>query len=147
MNYAKVFEYLGYSADDYDVHSGNVFSWNSTDPAPTETFITDTWHSAEFGVWYAEHGGDPDLTRRRKAKEYIDKIGENTQLLRAIALVLLDRENNLATTINAIKTGIETANNFGEAKIVMQGIADEPIYSGNQLKTAIRNKAGSVDSD
>ncbi len=98
---------IGYELDDFIcwTDGGGVTSlqWNHADPQPTEQQVNDWATDAValpsgqlFSQWQAEHGGDPQLTFRRQAKEALDKQASDTEgLIRALALVVLDEINIL----------------------------------------------------
>ena len=71
-----------------------------------------------------------------------DQLDELEDILRAFALQLLDERNRMAVAFNDLKNGIATANNLNDAKAAAAAIADEPIRTVAQIKTALRNKLG-----
>ena len=71
-----------------------------------------------------------------------DQLDELEDILRAFALQLLDERNRMAVAFNDLKNGIAAANNLNDAKAAAAAIADEPIRTIAQLKTALRNKLG-----
>ena len=79
-----------------------ITNWNDPTPQPTDQEIIDagndltTVNSQLFSEWYAENGGDPIATLRRKAREALDKQNAETEaLIRALAFVVMDEINLL----------------------------------------------------
>lgn len=63
-------------------------------------------------------------------------------LIRAVALTLLDQHNTERTTVNALLTAIDNAANLADLKTAVAAIADLPTATPAQLKTAVRAKFG-----
>ena len=105
FNTALILRFLGHSITDFEVtktKTGYRVDWTSVDTEPTEQEIIDagndltTINGQVFSVWYAENGGDPVATLRRKAREALDKQNAETEaLIRALAFVVMDEINIL----------------------------------------------------
>jgi len=72
-----------------------------------------------------------------------DQIDQVEDIIRALALTLLDELNNHSLKINAILDAADNAGNLVGFKASMLAIADYPQRTIEQLKTTIRNKLGS----
>ena len=82
-----------------------INSWNDTIAGmtqPTDQEIIDAGNDLTvvngqvFSVWFAENGGNPVATLRRKAREALDKQNAETEaLIRALAFVVMDEINLL----------------------------------------------------
>ena len=101
---ALVLEYLRPGADrtvisDFD-NSGKRFhtiQWRDPRPQPTAQEIADAQESPEFAAWLVEHGGDPEATALREAREKLDTKDTDVRLLLAITRVLVEELNTLRT--------------------------------------------------
>ncbi len=72
-----------------------------------------------------------------------DEIDQVESFMRAFALVLLDEFNDVSATLNSLLTAIDNANNLASLKTDVAAIADRPIRTAQQLKTAVRNRMDS----
>tara|TARA_R110002072_G_scaffold273239_5_gene433978 strand:+ start:12743 stop:13183 length:441 start_codon:yes stop_codon:yes gene_type:complete len=72
-----------------------------------------------------------------------DQIDLVEDIVRALALTLLDELNNHAAKINAILDAADNATSLATFKADMVAITDYPQRTISQLKTTIRNKLGS----
>ena len=105
QNTSQIFEFLGFEFfKDFEVGAGTPLriAWLSITQQPTEQAVIDagndltTVNGQVFSEWYAENGGDPVATLRRKAREALDKQNAETEaLIRALAFVVLDEINIL----------------------------------------------------
>ena len=67
---------------------------------------------------------------------------DRPDLLRALALLVLDEFNAHATKMNALLTAIDNAASLGALKTAVATIADHPTRTVAQLKTALVAKMG-----
>ena len=67
---------------------------------------------------------------------------DRPDLLRAVALLVLDEFNAHAAKVNALLTAIDNAASLGALKTAVALIADLPTRTVDQLKTALASKMG-----
>ena len=67
---------------------------------------------------------------------------DRPDLLRAVALLVLDEFNAHAAKMNALLTAIDNAASLGALKTAVALIADLPTRTVDQLKTALASKMG-----
>lgn len=72
-----------------------------------------------------------------------DEIDQVESFMRAFALVLLDEFNDVSATLNSLLTAIDNSTNLNSLKADVAAIADRPIRTAQQLKTAVRNRMDS----
>lgn len=158
-NTASILQFLGF-ADSVDFSVGadsdgvvSIEVWSSVQPQPTEQEIIDAGNDLTlvngqtFSTWLAEHGGDTDLTRRRLAKELIDKVNANEQVIRALAIAVNARTNQIALRVNQILDAIDSANNLAQMQSNIGAIADLPEIQKTALKTIILGYITSGETD
>ena len=152
VNSRDILDSLDIPRENYELNKKSdgtiVLNWLA-DPAskPTDQEIIDRGNSPEFAVWYAEHGGDPDLTRRRIAKELIDKVDAQEQALRAVVLAVNARTNQIANRLNQVLDAIDSSNNHGQLLTNIGAIADLPTIPKTELRTTIFSYVTSGESD
>ena len=152
QNTALIAEYLtgapAYEWFSWDGTEGKFLEWDVTfGPQPTEQEIIDAGNSPGYAVWYAEHGGDADLTRRRIAKELMDKVDAQEQALRAVVLAVNARTNQIANRLNQVLDAIDSANNLAQMQTNIGAIADLPTIPKTELRTTIFSYVTSGESD
>ena len=85
-----------------------------------------------------------DAAELSSARDAIsDQVDQVEDIVRALALTLLDELNNHANKINAILDAADNATSLATFKADMVAITDYPQPTIGQLKTTIRNKLGS----
>jgi len=89
-----------------------------------------------------EQQGVDDAETTARLDDIANQLDDLEDILRAFVLQLLDERNRMAVAFNDLKNGIATANNLNDAKAAAAAIADEPIRTVAQIKTALRNKLG-----
>ena len=78
---------------------------------PTEQEMADVVNDATqvngqvFSEWFAEHGGDPVLTRRRKLREFLTTPGERVHVAALANLIGKTRGQVIQAHMDAIRTG------------------------------------------
>jgi len=89
----EIIEYLVPGAKcltNYEMRNGEISWWDeSLGPRPTEQQIADAIASPEYQAWRAEHGGDPELTARRRIRESLDT--DTGKVLKALVLEMIAR--------------------------------------------------------
>jgi len=134
-------------------------SWSPNDlPEPLANYIENPDLSAVVGVpsRYWVITGDVITEMSQAEKDAVDaallqaardavasQVDGVEDIIRALALTLLDELNNHADKINAILDAADTAANINDFKSSMLAITDYPQRTIEQLKTTIRNKLGS----
>ena len=134
-------------------------SWSPNDlPEPLANYIENPDLSNVVGVpsLYWVITGDVITEMSQAEKDAVDdallqagrddtanRAAEPEDIIRALALTLLDELNNHTLKINAILDAADTAANINDFKASMLAITDYPQRTVSQLKTSLRNKLGS----
>jgi hypothetical protein len=99
-----------------------ILDWGHADPKPTPAQVQAVLDSPAFADWQTEHGGDEQLTRRRRAKDYLDDPEALEIVLRAIVMLTTDEINILRAehgkaprTWLQVKDAIKTKITAGDA--------------------------------
>jgi hypothetical protein len=141
-NTQEILRSLGFIPEtDFSVSSSPItevitLSWLSAATEPTEQEIIDAGNSAEFAAWYADHGGDPVLTRRRIAREAIEGLRDTDHLIRAALFAIVDELNRHADKHNEILDAVDAAVSLADFKSRVAAIGDYPQRTRPQLKAA-----------
>jgi hypothetical protein len=72
----------------------------------------------------------------------VTRMDDLEDIVRAIALTLLDAHNANRTALNAILDGIDAAASLADVKASIGAIANLPIGNGAQLRAQVRAKLG-----
>jgi hypothetical protein len=138
----KILQYLYPAATGYSVvsYQGIIsLEWDEAQTGvskPTDQEIIDAGNSQEFIDWYAEHGGDTVLTRRRIAREAIEGLRDTDHLIRAALFAIVDELNRHADKHNEILDAVDAAVSLADFKSRVAAIGDYPQRTKAQLKAA-----------
>jgi hypothetical protein len=149
----QILIYLGFVEDvDFRVFGPSAtrplrISWLSEQAQPTEQEIIDAGNSQAFIDWYADHGGDLALTRRRIARDAIDGLRDTDHLIRAALFAIVDELNRHADKHNAIMSALSDFTTVADLKIRVAAIGDYPQRTRAQLKAAAVNIINDGTSD
>ena len=144
-NTPKILEYLGFqNTVDFDVvkESNGITNllWYPVDTEPTEQEIIDVGNSQAFLDWKAEHGDDPTLTRRRKARE--DNLDGTTPLSvsdRAEMAERNTRDNYLVTRIIELQDAMTAIKaSVGQAAAIRDAIPSNFMATDTRDRAAAR---------
>lgn len=75
--------------------------------------------------------------------EAVAQLQKQEDILRAFMLIVLDEFTLVANRMNALLTAIDNAGSLAALKTAAASIADIPVRTEKQLRTAIRNRLGS----
>lgn len=82
------------------------------------------------------------LALESKRDGTVARMDNIEDIIRALALTLLDAHNQNRTTINALLDAIDAATSLAELKASVGSIANLPIGNGAQLRAQVRAKLG-----
>jgi len=114
-------------------------SWSHASPQPTQAQL-DAVTDAQVAAFRAG-------VLRATAKTELSTVKAEAAFLRAVLLVVLDEFNTHTAKTNAILTAIDTSTNYATLKTNIGAIADLPVRTGTQLRTAVDNKIDTGDAD
>ena len=103
------------------------------------------WTGTAVAEMTAPEKAAVDAANRAYVKSSVLSLVEGVDrpdILRALALVLLDEFNAHAAKMNALLTAIDNAASLGALKTAVALIADLPTRTVDQLKTALASKMG-----
>ena len=147
-----VYLYLGFNEKDFAITKKGTggsaiftLDWYSISPQPTEQEIATAEASQAYLNWYAESGGDPVKTLRKKTSDSLSQ--DSGALLRSVILTLVDEFNRHSGRTNAILTAVSNATSLATLKTEVALINPIPARTGAQLRAAAIAKIDAGDAD